>query len=540
MVCIEKEYDQTAGSFCDEFIKEKGFGYGSNKNAFVLLIGTEKDFIYIKGYGAGEKIFTKAEKENLIASMRERREKGGDWLSCIYNCLSKVLPVLNENKEIRSEYADGNAVETPENKYLYQRYEWYPEDLKSFEDFHNERISRVIDDAHIFSKEEIEAMKEHIKKIQDENGFDLVVYTDTKTYGQRGLKAADFHHFNGYGFGDDFSGTVLFICMQENHRYWWTAATGKCQGIYTEKVINAIDDNLEPFMKDGKYGEGIIGYLDDVYDLYKTPDWYPKDVDSFVPFRAQNKTYCVDQIGIFTAEQKAEIEKQAAEISFRYGTDFVVLTMDKAYRAGNMASYARDFAKYKGYGAGENGDALILCIKVNGKGTWASLVSTLSQEDRACYKDKNLTNILGHIRPKLHSGQQYNAVIKALSYVEKLYTKGKVRHELHFIWPIWVSILLALVAAYYVYFYAYLDSSVDMKPIKDSKNPSRYYVDGSLILKNEKEKFVKSYTETEVFERERYSSHSSGSSSGSSGRSSYSSNYSSSGGRSYSGGGRSF
>ncbi|MBO4728171.1 MAG: TPM domain-containing protein [Spirochaetaceae bacterium] len=531
-ICLKTEYNQTFGSFADDFFNGNGFGYGTNKNGLMLLIGTDNDMIYIKGYGAGAKIFTEEEKAKLIDSMRELRAQNMSWLACAWTYTNAILKVLKQHKDILAEYADGNIVEAEPKR---NAPDWWPKDVNAFKDFHDEKASRVIDDAHIFSKEEIAVMKERIKKIQDENDFDLVVFTDKTSYGwSHGLYAADFHHFNGYGFGDDFSGTVLFICMKEGDRGWWTAATGKCQGIYTEKVINAIDDNLEPYMKGGKYGEGVINYLDDVYNLYKLPDWYPKNPEKFEPFKAENKPHVVDQTGVFTEEQKAEIEKQAAELSLRYGTDFVVLTTDKTIRNGTIANYARDFAKYNGYGEGENSDACVLCLKLTEQGSWFSIASTLSEEGRKCYTDKNLTNILGHSKKKLLKRGPYEAALQAISFADKMYSKGRVWHEIYFIWPIWLCALLGLIVAVCV-----LDPlEASMGSIKDKKDCFRYYVEGSFQVTGEEDVFIKTYSTTKQRESS-YSSYSSSSHS-SSGRSSYSSSYKSSGGRSYSGGGRKF
>ena len=531
-ICLKTEYNQTSGSFADEFYNGNGFGVGSNKNGLMLLIGTDNDLIYLKGYGAGAKIFTDEEKEKLIASMREFRAQNMPWIVCVWAYANATLKVLKQNKDILTEYADGNIVEPAPYR---NAPDWWPDDINAFKDFHDERASRVIDDAHIFSEEEIAVMKARIKQIQDENGFDLVVFTDKTSYGwSHGLYAADFHQFNGYGFGDDFSGSVLFICMREDDRGWWTAATGKCKDLYTEKVINAIDDNLEPYMKGGKYGEGVINYLDDVYNLYKLPDWYPKNPENFVPFKAENKPHVVDQIGILTEEQKAEIEKQATALSSKYGTDFVVLTTDKTIRGGTIADYARAFAKYNGYGAGENSDACVLCIKTTKQGSWFSIVSTLSEEGRKCYTDKNLTNILGHAKRKLRKHGPYEASLKAISFADKMYSKGRVWHEIYFIWPIWFCILVGFVVM--ACLLEPLEES--MGDIKDKKNSFRFYVEGSFKLTAKEDVHIKTYSKT--VQRERSYSSSSSSHSYSSGRSSYSSSYKSSGGRSYSGGGRKF
>ncbi|MBP5306131.1 MAG: TPM domain-containing protein [Lachnospiraceae bacterium] len=165
--------------------------------------------------------------------------------------------------------ADGKYDENPATGKPY----WYPEDISAFEDFNDYDAPRVVDVADIFTDDEEEKMLEGIKRIQDDFNIDLVVFTDVSSYGlERHIYAADFHQFNGYGFGDDFTGSVLFICMEEGNRGWFTAATGSIEGMYANMdIINYLDDRLEPYMVDGDYGEGVIDYISNVYGLYSKP-----------------------------------------------------------------------------------------------------------------------------------------------------------------------------------------------------------------------------------------------------------------------------
>jgi len=170
---------------------------------------------------------------------------------------------------------------------------WWP-DEENFVRTHNTLGPRVVDDADIFTDAEEAEMLLAIEKIQSLD-IDLVVFTDTTTWGEeRGTYAEAFHYFNGYGYGDNFTGTILFICMEEGNRGWWTAATGDVEGMYSYEVINALDDRLYPYMAGGDYGEGVLDYLENVYELYtggpfweqlkseenqyygpESPDYYP-------------------------------------------------------------------------------------------------------------------------------------------------------------------------------------------------------------------------------------------------------------------------
>ena len=125
-------------------------------------------------------------------------------LSCLALCFMVIVLGQGAVK------AEGKYDVNPDTGMPY----WYPEDISSFEDFNDYDAPRVVDVADIFTDDEEERMLEGIKSIQDDFNIDLVVFTDVSSYGlERHIYAADFHQFNGYGFGDDFTGSVLFICI---------------------------------------------------------------------------------------------------------------------------------------------------------------------------------------------------------------------------------------------------------------------------------------------------------------------------------------
>lgn len=532
-VCIKQSYDQSLAPYADWFYAQNKLGYGSNKNGLLLFIGTDTDQIFLKGYGAGEKIFTPEVKQQLIEQMRELRGQNYTWLAPLYVYTNSIVKILKQNREILDEYADGKTVEPlPKQHYMPS---WYPDDIKTFVEFHDERASRVIDDAHIFSKEEIATMKEHIKRVQDDYGIDLLVFTDKSSHAlAHDAYAAEFYDVNGYGFGDDFTGTVLFICMDENDRDWWTVMTGKCRQIYTPSVINMLDDNLEPYMIAGNYGEGVINYIDDVYELYKLPDWYPENPEEFVPFHAENKPHVVDQAGLFSKEEQAELARRADEISAAYGTDCLILTTDKTIRGGTLDDYIKDFIKYNGYGEGENNDTFVFCIKKNERfASWYRLYSTVSKEKRRCYTQKNFDHILEHASFDMEIESFYSAATTVLDYADKMYLKGWVLPKINYLMPVIIGLILGLIIAK-------AKTSINksaLSNIRKATSADDYYVDGSFHLGISEDNFLMTNTTRRKIVHETSSSYSSSSS----GRSSYHSSYRSSTGRSHSsGGGRKF
>ena len=123
---------------------------------------------------------------------------------------------------------------------------WYPSNVNSFQRFHTSSgTSRVVDDADILSAAEEKQLAATVNEMRDRLDMDFVVFTDTSTHGlSRAVYAADFYEFNGYGVGDDYNGLVIFICMEQGNRGWWTAACGACRQQITEGNINQVDDAI--------------------------------------------------------------------------------------------------------------------------------------------------------------------------------------------------------------------------------------------------------------------------------------------------------
>lgn len=124
---------------------------------------------------------------------------------------------------------------------------WYPENWADFQSFYDPNAPQLTDTADIFTEKE-EVIREQLKALRETYGTDFVVFTDVSTCGlSRKVYAADFFEATGHGLGDDFSGMILFICMEEGNRGWWTAARGSVKPLFSEKAINWLDDRLEPY-----------------------------------------------------------------------------------------------------------------------------------------------------------------------------------------------------------------------------------------------------------------------------------------------------
>ena len=418
---------------------------------------------------------------------------------------------------------------------------WYLADPALFVPFHDVNASRVVDDADIFTDEEEARMEERVGEIRKELDRDIVIYTNKSACGlDHSIMAADFYDFNGYGCGDDFEGVCLYVCMDPEDRGWWVACTGPdTKGLYTEDIANDIDDALFDYMVDGKYGEGVLDWIENFRMLYVkgdpfAPSWYPeRGAKAPERFHDSAAPRVVDDSGILTEEQLQDLRDYAKKISDKYGLDVVV---NIAPRSGNLTreEYAKLFYEYNGYGLGDDYDGILLtvfkrqgyqsdnCLYASGKG-----LEKLTEVNRE--------RLRGFVQDGMDGGNYHFTLKRFLQQTDHMERTGRVPRSL--IYWIFMTVLSA-VSGVIVGGISLFKASLRMAVPKMQENADAYLVPGSLIVKNLGEVFLGSSTTSKYIPP--VSRSSGGGSSSSSGRSSYRSSYSGSSGRSHSGAGRRF
>lgn len=118
---------------------------------------------------------------------------------------------------------------------------------------------QVIDDAHLFSASEIESISDVIDRIERNHQMDMVVLTTTNTptdYSESLYRvrdyADDFYDQGGYGMGEDFSGMLFLIDM--NNRVMWISTGGVMIEYINDSREEAILDAAEMYVRNGMYG----------------------------------------------------------------------------------------------------------------------------------------------------------------------------------------------------------------------------------------------------------------------------------------------
>ena len=126
-------------------------------------------------------------------------------------------------------------------------------------------LPRVVDNADMFTASEEASITAAVKDLINETGYDFMVFTDVTTNGRTySAYAENYYEISGY----DWDGAMLFICMEEGNRGWYSAFFGDCSQYFTDDANNYVDDILEPYMQKGDYANGVVEYLDAVKDVY--------------------------------------------------------------------------------------------------------------------------------------------------------------------------------------------------------------------------------------------------------------------------------
>ena len=242
--------------YAENYYIYNGYGTGDDFAGTLFFINTDPDNIrwWYEGFGRCSSYLT-GFNENVIDELVQPYMSGDDY----YKAADKFLDCL------ASVFKSGKVLP-----------EWYPAVVENpFPDFHGENLPRVVDNADIFTDEEEAELTVMINElIEKYEKYDLVIFTDMSSYGidtedEEGVYPADFYQFNGYGIGDDYSGSVFYVCMNPVDRYWWSAARGKSEKFFTETNVNRLDDKIEPYMVDGKYFEAAKVYIETIGVLYE-------------------------------------------------------------------------------------------------------------------------------------------------------------------------------------------------------------------------------------------------------------------------------
>lgn len=529
--------DYTPEEYASAYYESCGFGYGENKDGLMGVFLADKDELTLVCFGSASKRLSVSFLNKAQSFAVTFREEHGIY-GVMYALFSLTRDELADGKAVAPDIfpTDGSASGTTQTFATEPEKElppWYPENIENFQFFNDSTAPRVVDYADLFSDEAESAMSIQIARIGVKTHKDIVIVTDTSFYGLgEDIYSADFYDFNGYGYGDEREGLCLFICMDPQNRCGWVCATGsQTRALYSYTNANRLDDVLYAYLGEGKYEEGVMNWIENVYGLYTTglalaPDWYPKGGKTPEPFFNSNASRVDDEAGLLTEAEIAEFAEIAADLSSRYGLDVAIHTTKDTLDMDD-SEYNKFYYACKGFGFGENHSGVLLTLNAE---NYDDLQVTPFGDAEAILKDLLADRL--EDRSNWKDGA-YEMLSLALENLEHLLKTGRVPRGFGY----WAWILFAGLAAGGIFGGAALS-----KAKKAMASPSRkvsafsYLNNGTFNAQRLRDTFLYATSTSRRIETE--SSGSSGSSH--SGRSSYSSSYRGSSGSSHSGSGRHF
>ena len=367
--------------YADRFYKKNQFGYGENLSGILLALDLNKKEFKIRYYGDAENISEEARSglsALFIADCRDDTLSYYELFDRYYdNVFALAAAALPETVD-KSDKADGMPY-------------WYPDVTAGFRDFHGKNLPAVVDDAEIFTPEQIETLTQKILKMRSDYGVSYVAFTDDDNHGLLPEEySSDFLHFHGYGVGDGYGAVVFYLSLDPEDRCWLTTSINSYEDIFTAGVTYDIDETVDADIRAGNYYEAFLKHADFCDALFQRlfvlPDWYPADYDPTakehpavsMPDAPTALTRIVDNAGLFgDGETLRRCEEQLQILSEEYGCDLAVFTDDTVHTR-SESDYALDFYRYSGYA---KDGMLLMLIKTEDGVTWTEKKFWRCEED---------------------------------------------------------------------------------------------------------------------------------------------------------------
>lgn len=163
---------------------------------------------------------------------------------------------------------------------------------------------QVVDEAGLFSDADIRDMEQIMDRIEREHQVDLAVLATRNVptdYSESLWKvrdyADDYYDRGGFGMGEDFSGMLILLDM--NNRVIWLSTGGVMMSYINDSREEAIIDEAYYYLTSGQYGKAMIAAL--------------RKTESFMNRGREEGTFLYDEVtgqrigGIYNALTSGEI-----------------------------------------------------------------------------------------------------------------------------------------------------------------------------------------------------------------------------------------
>lgn len=119
----------------------------------------------------------------------------------------------------------------------------------------------LVDDAGLLSEEEADGLETKLEEISKKQECEVAVVTVNSLEGKSVTDYTDdFYDNNGYGYGNDDSGIMLLVAMED--REWHISTYGYGITAFTDAGLEYIEEKFKPSLSDGEYADAFSEYAD--------------------------------------------------------------------------------------------------------------------------------------------------------------------------------------------------------------------------------------------------------------------------------------
>ncbi len=141
----------------------------------------------------------------------------------------------------------------------------------------------VVDNAGLMDAEQIQLLEELAQSLRDTYQMDVVILTTNTLDGKTPQAYADdFYDEQGYGCGEDFSGLLLLLSMED--RDWYISTCGRAIDAFTDYGIQQSMSESLAYFSGGSYYFGFAAWLNELPRFFRAYN-AGMPIDKSEPFR---------------------------------------------------------------------------------------------------------------------------------------------------------------------------------------------------------------------------------------------------------------
>ncbi len=154
---------------------------------------------------------------------------------------------------------------------------------------------RLVDEADLLSESEEAKILSRLDEISENYKYDIVILTQ-ESIGNKSERAFadDYYDYNGYGFGEDFTGLLLLITFDDEGGIWYISTCGKAIDAFTDSNIDSIGSLMSSDLASDNYADAFNTFINQC-------DYYINGYINGFPFNASRNIIISVVIGFVIA-----------------------------------------------------------------------------------------------------------------------------------------------------------------------------------------------------------------------------------------------